>query len=58
VVLSFCATLAFVILAASLAFWSLLTLGLGFLLFCYYLSEIIRELWYLYKVRKENEDVC
>jgi hypothetical protein len=51
-----CATTSFVIASLSLVFWSLLTLILGFLVFCFYLAEIIDELLYLHWVRKENKD--
>lgn len=55
--LLFCATLAFVILALSLIYWNWLVLGASFTIWSYYMSEVIREVAYLIQVRKENNDV-
>jgi hypothetical protein len=54
VLLTACGSLALVMTGLSLIYWSWPVLLLSFLLFTYYLSEIIRELQYLIRTWKEN----
>jgi len=56
VLLTACAVASFVAVSLGLIYWSWLTMGAGFILFCYYLSEILRELHYLLQARKDNRE--